>query len=185
MATSKPGSGHPRRPEQEGSGQSLARPLITLTATIAMVCDRRLGDHCARFGRYSQMRVAMDDCAHGQPQVDDPSAHAVFHRQWQTYRKMVDHNYLFHREAYGCLRRMLQEEITQPFRFLDIACGDAGATVGALIDLPVAHYHGIDHSAAALALARESLSALPCPVILEQRDFVEALNDHPQPADVA
>ncbi len=31
----------------------------------------------------------------------EDSTHAIFCREWQTYRKLVDYNYLFHREAYG------------------------------------------------------------------------------------
>jgi SAM-dependent methyltransferase len=34
-------------------------------------------------------------------------------------------NYCSHREVYGRLRRVLIEEIERPFRFLDLACGDA------------------------------------------------------------
>jgi hypothetical protein len=54
----------------------------------------------------------------------DESASSLFQTQWQTYRKIVDNNYTFHREAYGELHRILVEEAVQPFRFLDIACGD-------------------------------------------------------------
>src|SRR5215212_8309266 len=98
----------------------------------------------------------------------DTSTHAIFFREWQTYRKMVDNNYLFHREAYARLNRYLVDEFVAPFRFLDIACGDASATVGALLGTQISHYHGIDQSPAALALAREALSALSCPVMIEQ-----------------
>jgi len=73
----------------------------------------------------------------------------------------------------------------QPFRFLDIACGDARATVDALKGTRVAHYHGIDLSQAALDLASKALEALACPVTLDHRDFVEALRDRPEPVDVA
>lgn len=109
----------------------------------------------------------------------------LFQRDWAIYRKMVDNNFLFHREAYARLRRLLAEEAPAGFRFLDIACGDASATMLALRDSAVGHYHGIDLSAPALALARAELAALPCPVVLDQRDFYDALNDRPEPADVA
>jgi SAM-dependent methyltransferase len=115
----------------------------------------------------------------------DSSAQAIFHVQWQTYRRIVDRNYFFHREVYARLNQILHEEAALPFQFLDIACGDAGSSVAALVGTRIAHYHGIDQSAAALALAREALTALPCPVTLEQRDFIEALNDDPSPMDVA
>ena len=117
--------------------------------------------------------------------VANQPAQAIFQQQWHIYRVLVDENYLFHREAYACLHRFLVEEAAGPFRFLDIACGDATASVAALSDTPVAHYRGIDASPAALALAREAVRALPCPASLELGDFVDVLRERPQPADVA
>src|SRR5215471_11523156 len=112
----------------------------------------------------------------------DGAALALFEQQWQLYRKVVDNNLLFHREAYARLHRILIDEAFQSFRFLDIACGDARATVEALRGTRVAHYHGIDLSQPALDLASEALEELTCPVTLERRDFVEALCDRPEPA---
>jgi ubiquinone/menaquinone biosynthesis C-methylase UbiE len=114
----------------------------------------------------------------------DPLATALFQQQWQAYRKIIENNYTFHREAYGALRKVLIDEAIQPFRFLDIACGDASASVNALKGTRIAHYHGIDLSQAALDLARPALDMLACPVILECRDFVVALRDRIEAADV-
>lgn len=116
------------------------------------------------------------------PKVDSAT---VFQEEWEVYRKVVDNNYLFHREAYSVLRRVLLEEMATPFRFLDVACGDAGATVGALAGTQVAHYRGIDLSEPALALAKAALRALPCPVELIRQDFAEALRTREFSADVA
>ena len=116
--------------------------------------------------------------------LEEPSL-ALFQRQWKLYRKVVDNNYLFHREAYAQLHRILVDEAVQPFRFLDIACGDARATADALQGTRVAHYHGIDLCQAALDLAANALTTLGCPVMLDQLDFVEALRDWSQPVDVA
>src|SRR5258707_12525859 len=110
---------------------------------------------------------------------------SFFQQQWQLYRKFVDNNYFYHREVYGRLHRILVDEAVWPFRFLDIACGDASSTVDALKGTQVAHYHGIDLSQAALDLARKALEALACPVTLDHRDFVAALRDRPEPLDVA
>jgi SAM-dependent methyltransferase len=115
---------------------------------------------------------------------DEPAA-ALFQQQWQLYRKFVDNNYFYHREVYGRLHRILVEEAVQPFRFLDIACGDARASVEALRGTRIALYRGIDLSQAALELASKSLESLGCPVTLDHRDFVEAFRDRPEPADVA
>ena len=116
--------------------------------------------------------------------LDEPAL-AHFEKQWRIYRKAVDYNYLFHREAYHCLHRTLIEEAIQPFRFLDIACGDASATIEALKGTQVASYHGIDLCQPALELASQALETLACPVTLDRRDFVEALRDQPEPVDVA
>src|SRR3954453_8616703 len=95
---------------------------------------------------------------------------AVFQQAWRIYRTLVDENYLFHREAYACLRRIPVEGARRPFRFLDIACGDATASVDALTGTAITHYHGIDLSAATLALAQSSLARLDCPVTLVHAD---------------
>lgn len=110
---------------------------------------------------------------------------AIFHQAWRIYRTMVEENYLFHREASACLRQVLLTEARQPFRFLDIACGDASASLTALKGTPIAAYHGIDLSKPALELAREALMELDCPVTLEQADFVTALRERREPVDVA
>jgi hypothetical protein len=116
--------------------------------------------------------------------VEQSRRHDLFQRQWQLYRILVDQNYLYHREVYGLLRRVLLDEAPRPFRFLDLACGDASAVVSALEGTPIAHYHGIDLSEAALALAAENLGVLECPVSLEQRDFAAAVRDWPDAEDV-
>jgi SAM-dependent methyltransferase len=130
--------------------------------------------------------VSMDDILPfpaARDRQHEPSQ-AVFQQDWQVYRTVVDENYLFHREAYACLHQILVAEVTDPFRFLDIACGDATASVDALLGTPIAHYYGIDLSAAALDLARQTLAVLACPVTIEQADFVEALREWSAPVDV-
>ena len=112
-------------------------------------------------------------------------AATVFQKEWQVYRKMVDNNYLFHNEAYAELRRWLLANAKAPFRFLDLACGDASASVKALSGTGVSHYQGVDLSEPALDLAREALAALPCAVSLERRDFAAALESREMSTDVA
>jgi len=112
------------------------------------------------------------------------SAAALFQRQWRIYRKVVDNNYLFHREAYERLHNLLIAEVARPFYFLDVACGDASATVDALKGTQVAHYHGIDVSRSALDIAEQTLRVLSCPVNLYEGDFVQALKDWRDPVGV-
>jgi ubiquinone/menaquinone biosynthesis C-methylase UbiE len=116
--------------------------------------------------------------------IDTPALN-LFRREWQTYRKVVESNYMFHHEVYGQLHQILVDEAPQPFRFLDIACGDASASVRALRGTRVSHYHGIDLSKPALDLASEALKTLGCPVTLECRNLIEVLDEWNQSVDVA
>jgi SAM-dependent methyltransferase len=120
---------------------------------------------------------------HASPVVDEQAMEA-FRHQWQTYSKVVDNDYLSHQAVHTVLHRELVTDVNRPFRFLDLACGDARLTVAALQGTPVIHYHGIDLSAPALAMARQTVEALACPVELEQEDFVSEMRARSEPADV-
>jgi ubiquinone/menaquinone biosynthesis C-methylase UbiE len=108
----------------------------------------------------------------------------LFERDWQTYSKVVRHNYMHHREVYAQLRQLLTAEAPRPYSFLDLACGDASASIEALKSTAIASYHGVDLSRPALALAKKALLALGCSATLEHGDFAQALADRTQPVDV-
>src|SRR5215471_3616878 len=118
------------------------------------------------------------------PPVMDEQAMEAFRHQWQVYSKVVDNDYLSHKAVQAVLHRELATDVNRPFRFLDLACGDARLTVAALQGTRVIHYHGIDLSAPALAMARQTVETLACPAELEQEDFVAAMRARREPADV-
>ena len=105
-------------------------------------------------------------------------------KNWQTYSKVVTLNYMFHREVYGELRQLLLAETQRSYSFLDLACGDASATVNALVGTSIASYRGIDLSQPALAIAAKTLAVIDCRITLEHRDFVEALANLHETVDV-
>ena len=117
--------------------------------------------------------------------VVDAAALAQFQEAWATYRKVVEGDYLSHREVGSILRATLNEVFTSPFSFLDIACGDASVMKTALAGTKVRHYHGIDLSEPALELAAANLAGMPFAVDLDHRDFVEAMMRRPEHADAA
>ncbi|WP_413992182.1 class I SAM-dependent methyltransferase [Labrys okinawensis] len=110
-------------------------------------------------------------------------AAALFQTQWQTYRKVVDNNYLFHNDAYAALHQFLIDEQPLPFSFLDIACGDASSTFGALAGTAVARYVGVDLSEYALELAARG-ALLSCPCAFRLGDLADALTSWSEPMDV-
>jgi cyclopropane fatty-acyl-phospholipid synthase-like methyltransferase len=125
------------------------------------------------------------DTVKASPLVGGDDTYAVFNQQLSTYRKIVVENLMYHREVYALLQDVLSRQMQKPFSFLDIACGDASASVLALNDTSIARYFGIDLSARSLELASGNLKVLPCASELRCCDFAEAIADWREPVDVA
>lgn len=107
--------------------------------------------------------------------MSDNSATAFFDT-WQTYRKVVAANYMYHLEIKADIERMLRARFAgKPFSFLDLGCGDAATTAPLLHSMAVSHYKGVDLSEAALDLASQNLKVLSCPVELVHQDILSAL----------
>lgn len=107
--------------------------------------------------------------------MSEPSP-ASFFDTWNTYHKVVAGDYMFHSEIGAELKSLLRAKFgSRPFTMLDLGCGDAAPLVPSLEGLPLKRYQGVDLSEAALALAKENLKALPCPVELAHKDILAAL----------
>jgi 2-polyprenyl-3-methyl-5-hydroxy-6-metoxy-1,4-benzoquinol methylase len=117
--------------------------------------------------------------------VVDAPALEQFQQQWATYRKLIDGDCLSQRQVGALLHDTLNARFKSGFSFLDIACGDATMMKTALRGTRVRHYHGIDLSEPALELAAANLADLPMQVDLDHRDFVEAMMQRGEHADVA
>jgi ubiquinone/menaquinone biosynthesis C-methylase UbiE len=113
----------------------------------------------------------------------DPERVRAFFDQWQIYRRVLELDYLHHRDAYAALARVLADR-TQPFSFLDLGAGDAVCTTRVLASLSVARYEAVDLSAIALKLAEENAAALACPKTFTHADFVERVGAGGEPFDV-
>ena len=123
---------------------------------------------------------------HHQPlgPVSDEPAMEMFRKQWAIYEKFIEHDYLATKDVSRCLHGILARDMARPFRFLDLACGDAKGIVAALKGTQVSHYHGVDLAQPALDMAKANVDTLACQTELEHADFVEAIRDRPEPADV-
>ena len=107
------------------------------------------------------------------------AVHAFF-SQWEIYRLCIEHNTLYHREVGGILRRELLAR-SEPFSFLDLACGDADLTAAALRGSKIGNYTGVDFSAPAVALAANKIAELGCPRTLHEEDFTVFLRRNSEP----
>ena len=100
-----------------------------------------------------------------------------FFDEWSIYDQVLDHNYMYHDEIYGDVRRILADRYeNQPFVLLDLGCGSARHIARALQGRSVGRYVGYDLSDVALAHARRNLTALGCPVELRHGDLLEGLS---------
>ncbi|MDZ4877334.1 MAG: Carboxy-S-adenosyl-L-methionine synthase [Chroococcidiopsis cubana SAG 39.79] len=111
-----------------------------------------------------------------------------FNDNWQIYQKVLQNDYIKHRELYNVLHKFLLHRVQKPFQLLDLGCGDASITVPALLGTSIHTYYGIDLSQAAIAIAQDSLAVLPCPKTLITGDFTalvpQLLGTHQQSFDI-
>lgn len=114
----------------------------------------------------------------------DAVARELFVEQWIVYQICIRNDYLSHKGAYGALHALLTSRFASPFSFLDLACGNVGPCVGALQGTTVAHYHGVDLALPDPKTTVPKLERLNCDIELEECDYVEAIRNRPEPADV-
>lgn len=97
---------------------------------------------------------------------------------WRTYRKVVDADYMFHKEIGADVRRALSARFEdRPVSLLDLGCGDASAVAPVLASIRLRYYKGVDLSETALTIAADNLKALSCPYELIHGDIMAALNE--------
>ena len=90
-----------------------------------------------------------------------------FDRQWSSYRAIVEHNLMEHRQVAdataGAIEAWLgarSPEATAPV-MVDLGCGDLALLPPLLRRLPLQRYTGLDLAAVVLPLARQALGPVP------------------------
>jgi SAM-dependent methyltransferase len=112
------------------------------------------------------------------------TAHEFFVDAWNVYRELVSRNYMFHKEIYAEVERLLRESFERPFSLLDLGCGDAANIAPVLKSLDLAGYRGVDLSDTALQLASENLDGLPFPADLRNAELLDYLESDSASYDV-
>jgi SAM-dependent methyltransferase len=108
-----------------------------------------------------------------------------FFDEWSIYDQVLDHNYMYHDEIYGNVRRILADRYeTRPFLLLGLVGGSTRRWPRALQGRSVSRYVGYDLSDVALAHARRNLTGLGCPVELHRGDLLESLRIDGEKFDV-
>ncbi|AKG20635.1 class I SAM-dependent methyltransferase [Calothrix sp. 336/3] len=111
------------------------------------------------------------------------SGYEFFNQQWKTYQKILNNNYMGHREIYQVLQEFFLSYSPKPLTILELGCGDAFFTAQALANINVASYQGIDLSNSALEIATSNMARIPCSQTFTEGDFsllVPQLAQNPQ-----
>jgi ubiquinone/menaquinone biosynthesis C-methylase UbiE len=96
-----------------------------------------------------------------------------FNEQWKVYQKVLNNNYMGHREIYSILHELLVSYFQKPFKVLELGCGDASFTAQALLNTNIVSYEGIDFSTPALEIAKQNMAIIQCDQTFTQGDFSE------------
>ena len=109
----------------------------------------------------------------------------IFQNAWSTYQKVLENNYMFHREIYRGVQGFIEQRYQRhPIKVLELGCGDASQTVVALSHCRVSLYQGCDLSEVALQHADQHLAALDCEVRLVCAHMLDSLAQGPGEFDV-
>ncbi|MEA5573468.1 class I SAM-dependent methyltransferase [Calothrix sp. UHCC 0171] len=100
-----------------------------------------------------------------------PRSNELFNNQWATYQKILNSNYMGHREIYNALHELLVDYFQKPFTILELGCGDASFTTTALLNTFVLSYKGIDLSKLALEIAASNMAKIKCSQVFTEGDF--------------
>ncbi len=106
-----------------------------------------------------------------------------FFKQWNIYQKVIEKNYMLHREMFHALVDTLHAAEGKAVSILDVGCGDAAITAKAINDRQVKEYCGIDLSAAALSYAEINLQSVDCKKQFIENDFASAMQQIRRPFD--
>ena len=107
----------------------------------------------------------------------------LFRNSWSLYDAITDRNYMFHRELYGTLGRVLGARDASPASLLDLGCGNARFLAPCLRAMKLSRYTGVDLSATALDEATDHLAGIEG-VSLRQAEMLGFLEQQSEPYDL-
>jgi SAM-dependent methyltransferase len=109
----------------------------------------------------------------------------LFRQSWTLYDALSEMNYMFHREVYEQVGRLLAERHEAgPWSMLDLGCGNARFLGPCLRRTPPASYTGVDLSPTALEEAGASYLKGLGRVTLRCQDMLEAVEQEGESHDV-
>jgi ubiquinone/menaquinone biosynthesis C-methylase UbiE len=103
---------------------------------------------------------------------------ALFRSNWETYQKLLEHNYMFHHELVSASQQLIQS-IDRPLSLVDLGCGDASLSQTLFKNNQILRYIACDLSQPALQLAKANLAPWSSRLELNCLDMLEQLEQLP------
>lgn len=103
---------------------------------------------------------------------------ALFRANWETYQKLLDHNYMFHQELVSASQQLIQSN-ERPLSLVDLGCGDASLSQALFRRNKITRYIACDLSLPALELAKSNLASWSFVLELNCLDMLEQLRQIP------
>lgn len=116
--------------------------------------------------------------------MSDLHAIELFQKSWNSYQKILHHNYMFHQEIYSAAKDFIHAHYSQPLTILDVGCGDSSQSIHLLEQCEVLEYVGCDLSPFALDLAKQNLAPLHTQVTLIQEDVISCMQQLDRKFDI-
>lgn len=114
----------------------------------------------------------------------------LFERQWQTYRRVVDHDWMEHRGITAASSAALRSWCERhPERhgeavLLDLGCGDLALMGPVFADLPLGSYTGVDLTEQVLPLALAALGPVGFSAEFQHADIIDVVESYCGTADL-
>jgi SAM-dependent methyltransferase len=105
------------------------------------------------------------------------SVNKFFNNRGDVYEKVLTNNYMKHREIYAILHKFLVSYFQEPFKMLDLGCGDATFIAQSLSNTNINFYHGIDLAEASLKIASNNMAFIPGEKIFSHGDIVTLVSE--------
>ena len=96
-----------------------------------------------------------------------------FDQEWELYKRVVNLNYMAHKDILGILHKLLCSVPPPMFSVLELGCGDASLLSSALQGTEIETYCGVDISHYALANAEENMRMHHCNKRIIEGDLLE------------
>lgn len=114
----------------------------------------------------------------------------LFDRQWVTYRTVVDHDLMEHRQLTGAINAAIHAWLAgrdagaERPRMVDLGCGDLGVLAPMLRNLPLGCYAGLDLCAEVLPKAKATLGPVAFACQWQTQDLMDWAAAEPGPEQV-